>query len=98
MIHLLAWVIVLLILLSVTVIFTLPNLHVVTIYYYVGSMEIQLATLLLITLYLGLFLGMLLTLMWAWRLRRSNRKLQQMQRQTTREMQALLHYTGRDTL
>lgn len=97
MIHTLAWVIVLLILLSVTIILTLPNTHLVVVYYYVGSIEIQLAVLLWITLYLGLFLGLLLTVMWAWRLRRSNRKLQQLQRQTVPEMQTLLEPTGRDT-
>ncbi|OQW93374.1 MAG: hypothetical protein BWK79_11450 [Beggiatoa sp. IS2] len=94
MIYTLAWVIVLFILLSVTIILTLPNTHLVAVYYYIGSTKIQLATLLLVTLYLGLFLGLLLTGTWVWRLQRRNRKLQQLQRQTAREMQALLKHQG----
>ncbi len=84
MLRIIAWVTFLTIF-GLTVILTIPNAHLVQLNYYTGSVQIHLTVLLLITLALGIWLGIIFNLMWVWHLRRDNQRLKQLHKQARRK-------------
>ncbi|MDY6992502.1 MAG: LapA family protein [Pseudomonadota bacterium] len=68
------WLIFLLIL-SVMVLLTLPNTHHVTLNYYLDSLQLPLTVLLLMSLTLGVLLGIVFNLIWVWNLSYKNKRL-----------------------
>jgi len=68
------WLIFLLIL-SVMILLTLPNTHHVTLNYYLDSIQLPLTVLLLISLTVGVLLGIGFNLIWIWNLSYKNKKL-----------------------
>lgn len=84
MLRVIAWVIFIL-LFGLTVTLTIPNAHLVPLNYYTGSVQIHLTVLLLITLALGIWLGIFFNLMWVWHLWRENQRLKQLQKPARRK-------------
>lgn len=74
-----------------TVVLTIPNAHLVELNYYGGSISIHLTILLLITLGIGIFLGIIFNLMWVWNLHRDHQKLKKLHKQTLRELDTLTY-------
>ena len=66
---------IMLLILSVLVLFSLPNTHKVTLNYYFDSIELPLTVLLLSSLMLGILLGILFNLTWVWHLTQKNKRL-----------------------
>ncbi|OQW94462.1 MAG: hypothetical protein BWK79_05845 [Beggiatoa sp. IS2] len=59
-----------------------PNAHLaVSIHYFVGRLEINLALLLFLSLSLGILLGIIFNLIWVWNLRRDNFRLKKLYKQ-----------------
>ncbi len=84
MLRVIVWVIFLTIF-GLTVTLTIPNAHLVQLNYYTGSVQIHLTVLLLLTLGLGIWLGIIFNLMWVWHLWRENQRLKQLHKQARRE-------------
>jgi uncharacterized integral membrane protein len=77
-----------------TVILILPNAQLmVELNYYTGHFSIHLIILLLFTLCLGAFSGILFNLLWVWRLRRDNQRLTKLYKQALREVDELLTHS-----
>lgn len=74
MLRFLAWIFFFLIF-CFTVVLTARNDQRVVLDYYVNHLEIDLVVLLLITLGIGISLGIIFNLMWVWNLRRDNQRL-----------------------
>jgi len=94
--HLIAW-IVWIILFIATAAFTIPNLHLVTLNYYVASVELSVAVLLLLTLSIGMLLGISFNLLRIWSLQRDNQRLKKLHKQNLHEINTLLAKTKQDT-
>ncbi len=76
--------------------FSILNTQHVNLNYYVGSVSLSLAMLLLLTLFLGLILGALLFLPKLIRTKNNNRKLRQIVRQYEEEIQNLRTFPLKD--
>jgi uncharacterized integral membrane protein len=70
------------------ILFAAANPHTVQLHYYVGSMEIQLAAVALLGIWIGALLGIAFTLFWVARLRYENRRLRKTIEQAARELAA----------
>jgi uncharacterized integral membrane protein len=92
MLRIVAW-IVLLLVFCFTVVLTIPNTHLVTLNYYVGSTEIHLTVLLLISLCVGALLGSLFNLMWVWKVYRDNQRLRKLYKQMLHEVDGKCAYS-----
>jgi len=88
MLRVLVWLLFLMIFL-IGVIFTVYNPHPVTLNYILGSQEIRLAILILISLCVGALLGVLFSLNWAMKLQYQNRRLRKAQQQKNHEIEQL---------
>lgn len=96
MLHFFAW-IVWIILFVVTTAFTIPNMHLVTLNYYIANVEISVAVLLLLTLSIGMLLGISLNLLRIWSLQRDNQRLKKLHKQNLHEINILLAKAKQDT-
>lgn len=94
MLRIIAWIVFFTIFL-ITILLTIPNAHIVKLNYYVGSLEIHLTVLLMVTLFVGVLLGIFFNLMWVWNLYRENQRLKKLHKQALREVHLLL--TPQDT-
>ena len=75
MLHIVNWIVFFLIF-CISVILTVPNVNqIISLNYWIGSAESNVAVLLLIVLSMGIFLGIIFNLSWIWRLRRDNKQL-----------------------
>ncbi len=97
MLKLVAW-FVLSLIFCFTIILAVPNASLVTVNYYVGSVEISLAVLLVIMLAIGMLFGIIFNIMWVWHLRRQRQAWQQRYQQTYQELQLLLTRLNQDSV
>ncbi len=74
---------------SLGMIFTVYNPHPVTLNYILGSQDIRLAILLLVSLSIGAVLGVLFSLNWAMKLRYQNHRLRTVQQQKDEQIEQL---------
>jgi uncharacterized integral membrane protein len=81
----------------VTAALTLPNTHLVTVNYYFASVELSVSVLLLLTLCLGMLLGMSFNVLRLWSLQRDNQRLKRLHKQTLHEINTLLANVKQDT-
>lgn len=61
-----------------TIVFSVPNLHPISVHYYAGSLEMPLAVLLLCSLWIGALLGVIFAYSQLMRLRYENRRLRKL--------------------
>lgn len=96
MLHFVAWMVWIL-LFIITAAFTIPNMHLVTLNYYVASVELSVAVLLLLALSIGMLLGISLNLLRIWSLQRDNQRLKKLHKQNLHEINTLLAKAKQDT-
>lgn len=96
MLHFIAWA-VWISLFIVTVIVTLPNVQMVTLNYYIASVELNVAVLIFIVLSIGMILGMSFNSLRLWRLRCEHHRLKQLHKHTLHEINILLANPKQDT-
>ncbi len=96
MLHFIAWA-VWISLFIVTVIVTLPNVQMVTLNYYIASVELNVAVLIFIVLSIGMILGMSFNSLRLWRLRCEHHRLKQLHKHTLHEINTLLANPKQDT-
>lgn len=89
MLRIIAWIVFFTIFL-VTILLTIPNAHVVNLNYYMGNLEIHLTLLLMVTLCIGILLGVFFNFMWVWNLYLENQRLKKLHKQALREVHLLL--------
>ncbi|WP_353573084.1 LapA family protein [Candidatus Albibeggiatoa sp. nov. BB20] len=73
--------------------FALLNTQAVTIYYYVGQMELRLTLLLFSVLCLGVLLSSIAHFLWLWKLRRDNQRLKKSHKNALHEINTLVART-----
>lgn len=96
MLYFLAWA-VWLSLFIVTVVVTLPNTQLVTLNFYVASVELNVALVVFIALSVGMILGMSFNSLRLWRLHQDNHRLKQLHKHTLHEINTLLANPKQDT-
>jgi uncharacterized integral membrane protein len=89
MLRILLWLLVLSLCFLAGILISAPNLHTVTLSYYLGSSELPLALLLFVALATGALLGIVLNVVWVLRLRYENLRLHQHTHQLEREIATL---------
>jgi len=71
----------------ISTVLTVPNAsQVITLHYWIGSAESNVAILLLLVLCIGIFLGIVFNLSWVWKLRRDNKQLKKQYQQTLQQL------------
>lgn len=80
-----------------SVIFTIPNTHPVTLNYYFNSLQVNLSILLLIVLIFGIILGSIFNGLWVWHLQRQNQYLKKLYQQSQHEINVLQARLHQDT-
>jgi len=71
----------------ISVVLTVPNVNqVIALNYWIGSLESNVAVLLLVILCIGIFLGIIFNLSWVWKLRRDNKQLKKQYQQTLQQL------------
>ncbi len=88
MLRILVWLFIPL-LIAAGVIFTVYNPHVVILHYVLGSLHLPLAVAMLLSLWIGVFLGVLFSLSWVLKLRQQLHRLRKAQQQNAAEIQQL---------
>lgn len=96
MLHFIAWAVWISVFI-VTVIVTLPNVQMVTLDYYIASVELNVAVLIFIVLSIGMILGMSFNSLRLWRLRCEHHRLKQLHKHTLHEINTLLANPKQDT-
>ena len=81
-----------------TVALSIPNVQNVTLQYYLGSVQLPLAVLLVCTLGIGMILGIGFNLLWVWNLYRKYTSLSKRHQQLQREFDRALGRPAQDTL
>ena len=94
MLRIFAWIVFFTIFL-VTILLTIPNSQVIKLNYYFGYLDITLSLLLIITLGVGMLLGIFFNFMWVWTVHRKHQHLKKLHKQALREIHLLL--THQDT-
>ena len=93
MLKIITWMLALLLFASVAVL-VVPNIELtVTLHYYIGSIDINVVLLLIISIFIGAILGIFFNLTWVWHLRSNNRQLRKLHKQALKEIENLLNYS-----
>jgi uncharacterized membrane protein YciS (DUF1049 family) len=75
----------------ISVILTVPNANqIITLHYWLGSVEVNVAVLLFAILSLGIFLGTVFNLSWVWKLRENNKALKKQYQQTLQQLDTVV--------
>lgn len=97
MLKLVAW-FVLSFIFCLTIILAIQNANSVTVYYYVNSIDISLAVLLVFVFAVGVLLGIVFNTMWILHFRQQHQAWQQRYQQTYQELQLLLTRLNQDSV
>lgn len=96
MLYLIAWAVWISLFIA-TVVITLPNTQLVTLNYYIASVELNVAILIFIVLSIGIIFGMSFNSLRLWRLHHDNLQLKQLHKHTLHEINTLLAKPKQDT-
>lgn len=74
----------------ISVILTVPNANqIITINYWLGKVDANVAVLLFVALSLGIFLGIIFNLSWIWKLRENNKALKNRYQQALQQLDSV---------
>jgi uncharacterized membrane protein YciS (DUF1049 family) len=74
-----------------SVILTVPNANqIITLHYWLGTTDVNVAVLLFVTLSGGIFLGIVFNISWVWKLRENNKALKKHYSQTLQQLDTVV--------